>query len=439
MSKTNIYAVAGTPVLHSKSPAIFNALFNAHAVDAIYTRIAARSADEAIYLFREIGLAGMNVTSPFKVEIASHLDFIDPEASSIGAVNTILNKDGALCGYNTDHIGVVKSLLKNGVNIAGAKCIVLGAGGAGRAAAYGLLKYGADVIMINRTFDKAKRAASALGCRAEKYETLKKFIEQADVLVSAVPTGTCSINAASLKKELVVLDANYLPPSFSEGTSGSKIFRIGGEEWLVQQAIPSYKYFTGLDPDEHLMSEAASLPTRPKGSNISLIGFMCSGKSSVGTCLSQILRLEHIDTDDYIQQASGKAIRNIIDSEGENSFRLLEKKAILQLNKRCSTVLSCGGGAVIDSRNRSVLRDNSLVVWLYSSPESIVTRLDGGSRPLLDGINPIHKAKSMLKDRLAFYADAADIIVASDGMSPKEIADRIHEEISSAFKNIWNY
>ncbi|MBK8809095.1 MAG: hypothetical protein IPO21_21710 [Bacteroidales bacterium] len=159
MSETKLFAVTGNPILHSKSPCMFNNAFESMNLEARYIRIAADSATEAIYLFNKTELSGMNVTAPFKEDIMPFLDIIDDDAQKIGSVNTVVKKDGKLIGYNTDHYGVANSIIEADISLKDINAVVIGAGGAGKAAAFGLVKNGAKVTIVNRTLAKAKAAA----------------------------------------------------------------------------------------------------------------------------------------------------------------------------------------------------------------------------------------------------------------------------------------
>jgi shikimate dehydrogenase len=112
MTNTKLFAVTGNPILHSKSPSMFNNAFKKMGIDATYFRLAADSAEQAITIFKQLQLSGMNVTAPFKEDIMQYLDDVSEEAQMIGGVNTIVNEDGELVGYNTDHYGVANSILQ---------------------------------------------------------------------------------------------------------------------------------------------------------------------------------------------------------------------------------------------------------------------------------------------------------------------------------------
>ena len=151
------------PVFYYKSPLMFNTAFRDLGIDAVYVRLAASQPEEVVRLAREMGMDGFNITSPFKGDILHYLDEVDPDALLIGAVNTVKRKGDRLVGYNTDVAGVLEAVRGSGLDPKGQKAIVLGAGGAGRAACLALVSAGAQVILMNRTLEKARNCGHAPG------------------------------------------------------------------------------------------------------------------------------------------------------------------------------------------------------------------------------------------------------------------------------------
>ena len=145
------FAITGNPVTHSKSPVLFKAAYGSM-YDMTYELMPAESAKIAVDLFSANGLNGMNVTAPFKTDILPYIDKYSDEVGIIGAVNTVIKSDdGLLTAYNTDYQGVLGAFYDFGVQLAGKKCLLLGIGGAGMAAAYALCKAGTDLNISNRT------------------------------------------------------------------------------------------------------------------------------------------------------------------------------------------------------------------------------------------------------------------------------------------------
>jgi len=438
MNKEKRLAVTGDPILHSKSPLMFNAVFQHQAVDKYYsyTRLAASSAEEAIFLFKELKLTGMNVTAPFKKDIIDQLDTVETPAARIGGVNTVIRESGGLKGCNTDYIGVLESLKQNNVRIKDKRCIVLGAGGAGGAAIYGLTQERAEVIILDQDFQRSLDAAGNFGGRAEKIESLESWLSSADILISAIPADADIIPGSWLKKDLVVFDANYKKSFLSEKAQKRGCKVIKGEEWLLNQAVPAYRYFLGTTPDQTAIEAMRTAllsapPTKPK--NIALVGFMGCGKTIIGKLLAKKMGLIFKDTDDLIEAREGRSIPEIFKTDGEAYFRKVEKAILKQeLENHTGVVYGCGGGVVLDEKNKEILKTNALVIWLYSTIETTLKRIPPGTRPLLDCPNPEEKARDLLDRRLIHYSRAADLIVSSE-KSAEKTSEKIHEEINKTF------
>jgi shikimate dehydrogenase len=434
--KFTIFAVAGKPVLHSKSPHIFNRFFQDNSEKAVYTRISAENVSQVLSIFEGLGLSGINITSPFKQTILDRLDKFDPAATAIGAVNTIVKNGDLLKGFNFDHIGVTSSLKEHGLRLEGSDCLVLGAGGAGRAAAYGLIQKGANVTLANRTYDKAVQAADSLGCQASSLENLKSLLEKKEVVVSALAPRINPIAQEWLRPSHTVLDANYPESTLFTMALRQGCAAIPGEEWLLNQAIPVYKLFTGKEIERTSLGDALSslIQSKKISSNISLIGFMGSGKTTVGSILSKKLGYSFKDIDTKIEEQEGKTIPEIFHLKGEQDFRALEKSQVSDIQHDKKTVFACGGGIVLDPDNCDRLSRNSIVIWLYASLDSCLQRIDPISRPLLktqgEGENP----EILFQTRIPHYARTADLVVKSEG-DPEKTAENIYEEIHHTLFN----
>ncbi len=266
MNKRRLFGVVGNPVLHSKSPMLFNSLFNAQNTNAFYTRMAADSAAEAIRFFKEACFQGMNVTAPFKEEIIQFLDFVEPEAEKLQAVNTVYWNGKRLCGKNTDILGVVNALKEKGVQANNKKCLLIGAGGAGKAAAYGLIKSGAQLTIINRTFAKAEKMACAFGCKAEKIEKLSENIRKNQIIVSTLSADKELISINDINANHVIFDANYKKSYLTKIAEKKQCVLVKGESWLLHQAVPAFEVFLKQKPNIKIMRNALNetLPDKEK-------------------------------------------------------------------------------------------------------------------------------------------------------------------------------
>ncbi len=246
------YAVFGNPVLHSKSPQLFGPLFREE--DKVcYTRIRPRSAEDIIRIVRLLDIQGASITSPFKEAVVPVVDRISPAANAIGAVNCLRLEGGRIDGHNTDHNGVSGSLKEAGLALNGARVLILGAGGAARAAVYGLVHAGANVSVSNRTFSKAKDLAGTFGCNVIPWNhtgSMPRF----DVVVSALLPEARPPFIRKLKYD-VLLDAIYKPSEMTACSKARGIPVITGERWLIHQGVEAAAFYIGSKPSPDTLSE----------------------------------------------------------------------------------------------------------------------------------------------------------------------------------------
>jgi len=266
---TRVYGVAGDPVVHSLSPAIMNAAFRRENVNAVYLTLHAKTLKDLLTCVREIPLHGISVTMPYKEAILKHLDNTDSHTTKIGACNTVVRaQDGKLYGFNTDAAGVVRPLERRLPTLEGAKILVLGAGGAARAAVFGLKERGCEVYILNRTAGPAKKLARQARARTVKRADLKKL--SFDVIVNATPVGMGNTRETPLQEHEInaryVFDMIYDPGE----TRLLKLARergaqvIPGIEMFVQQAARQFEIWTGKPApgDEMLRTVLLALQER---------------------------------------------------------------------------------------------------------------------------------------------------------------------------------
>lgn len=247
---TKVYGVAGDPVAHSLSPLMLNTAFRRENVNAVYLGLHARTIQDLLVCVREIPLHGLSVTMPYKEPILKHLDNTDTFTDKVGACNTLIRThDGKLYGYNTDVVGVLRSLEQR-LALAGAKVLVIGAGGAARAAVFGLKERGAEVFIVNRSSGPGKRLARR--ARAKFLSRLQVRKLQFDAILNATPVGMGGASRQSplSEKELnarYLLDMVYTPAE----TKLTRLARakglevIPGWEMFVHQGARQFEIWTG--------------------------------------------------------------------------------------------------------------------------------------------------------------------------------------------------
>lgn len=242
------------------------------------------------------------------------------------------------------------------------------------------MKSGAKVTLVNRSVEKAEKIAKAFGCEFAPLENLSDLVKNAKVVVSTLPAGVDVIADKWLTPDHVLFDANYHSKILKDKARRSGATFIGGEAWLMHQAIPAYRYFTG---SQRKVEIPKIVESKNSIKNIALVGFMGAGKSSVGTALAKLLDWEYIDTDEKIVLKTDKSVPQIFSELGEPAFRKIEQETIQSVVRKKHAVISCGGGIVLDPENRRQLADNCLTVWIYTPVKTALSRIDLTSRPLL--------------------------------------------------------
>ncbi|TYC85743.1 shikimate dehydrogenase [Acetobacterium wieringae] len=267
---TKIYAVIGDPIVQSLSPQLHNGLFKATGLDALYLPIAVKSEDlgKLVDGFRLMNVGGFNITKPHKMEIMKYIDQLDPLAEKIGAVNTVVCRDGKMIGYNTDGNGFIKSIETKIGNIPRSELtiLILGCGGAVKSVAMALADWGIQkVIIANRTVAKAKELAGQINeswpGKAQAIdmtaEALKAAVNEAAVVVNGTSLGMADtawqtpLDKTLLKKELLVYDMIYSPAVTQLMKDAREIGAQteNGLEMLLYQGLLAFELWTGVFPD----------------------------------------------------------------------------------------------------------------------------------------------------------------------------------------------
>jgi 3-dehydroquinate dehydratase / shikimate dehydrogenase len=264
---TRIFGVAGNPIGHSLSPLMHNTAFRRESVNAVMLPLKVKSLDDMLTVVRELPLSGVAVTMPLKQEVLPHLANMDPLTARIGACNTLrTGADGKLYGFNTDVAGVVRPLEKR-MKLKGARIAVLGAGGAARAAVFGLVEQGAEVFVVNRTHETAVALARKAKAKALKHELLAK--QKFDAMINTTPCGMTGIKQALPIKENelnanLVFDMVYNPLStpLLKLAHQRGIAIISGIEMFVQQGARQFEIWTGKPAPEADMMRVVELALR---------------------------------------------------------------------------------------------------------------------------------------------------------------------------------
>lgn len=404
----NMYGLLGEHLPHSFSPQIHKALGNDN-----YTLFEISPENLGSFIM-EKKFKGINVTIPYKKTVIPFLDEVSPEAEKIGAVNTIVVRDGKLCGFNTDYFGFKYMVEKSKITIKDKKVLVLGSGGASVTVQTVLEDLGArEVLVVSRN---------------GKINYTNIYNENdADIIVNTTPVGmypdnmNMPIDVSSFSNLSGVLDVVYNPLKTRLIMEAEKIgvFAQSGLPMLVYQAKKAHEIFFDTVVDNDVCAEIEK-SIRLQMSNIVLIGMAGCGKSTIGAKLADMLNKDFFDTDEMIVNTENKPIPEIFEIEGEKHFRTCENVAVNLAGKNTNSVIATGGGVVVRWENYMPLKQNGIIVFINRDMNNLPT--DG--RPL----SQLHGVKKLYEERLPLYRQFADIEV--DGNDTVEcVAKNIVKEI----------
>ena len=250
---TSLFAVLGDPVSHSLSPVMHNSAFSHIGYNGIYLAFNVKDIKAAVAGIRGLGIRGASITIPHKVSVMKYLDQIDPMAQKIGAVNTIINKNGLLTGYNTDYSGALMALLEK-TTIKNKDVVIIGAGGAARAIGFGILKEGGNLTIINILEDEGSTLAKDLGVNYYHLSQFNEVINKSDckILINTTPVGMTPnekempVESKYLNREMVVMDIVYNPLKTRFLKEAEKIGckTINGAAMFVFQGVFQFELWT---------------------------------------------------------------------------------------------------------------------------------------------------------------------------------------------------
>jgi shikimate dehydrogenase/3-dehydroquinate dehydratase type I len=259
-SDMQIFGLFGNPVKQSLSPLMHDAALRVMKIEGKYLPFCVHDIASAVQGIRGMGLRGISVTIPFKVSIMEYLDEVDEDAAAIGAVNTVVNQNGRLTGFNTDWIGLVQSL-KGAMDINGKVIAILGAGGTARAAVFGIRREGGIPIIVNRSLERGKAMAHELGCPFYLLDEINRVA--ADCLINTTPVGMMPdvekspVDKKNLGNYRCVMDVIYNPlkTKLVKDAEDAGCVVIGGIDMFVHQGAEQIKLWTGQEPPRECMKQ----------------------------------------------------------------------------------------------------------------------------------------------------------------------------------------
>jgi shikimate dehydrogenase len=343
---------------------------------------------------------GLNVTMPYKKEVIPYLDALSPIAARLGAVNTIVRREGKLIGHNTDYAGFLSMVHRSGLDPAAKKVLILGSGGASATAVAVMEDLGADVIVISRGGEN-------------NYNNLYTMHTDAAIIVNTTPVGmypntdVSPINIFEFPALEGVLDVIYNPTNtmLLQLAQESGVYGMSGLWMLVAQAREASEWFQNATIPEERLAEIYRT-VKAQMENIVLIGMPGCGKTTVGKALADKLGRQFFDADAEIAKKANMSIPEIFAKEGEEGFRSREIKVLSELGKQSGLVIATGGGCVTFSINHSFLHQNGRIFWLKRD----ISQLPTDGRPLSQKGN----LEEMYRIRKPLYESFADVIIENE-------------------------
>ncbi|MBQ2924023.1 MAG: shikimate dehydrogenase [Anaerotignum sp.] len=411
------YGLIGEKLGHS-----FSKIIHEQLADYTYDLIPLTREELDVFLQKK-SFSALNVTIPYKETVIPYLDEVDAHARKIGAVNTIVNRNGILKGYNTDFYGFRYMLLHNGIDVRNKKVLVLGKGGASKAVIAVLEEMGAKEI---RTVYYKENPETIT------YEECYQNHADAEIIVNTTPVGMypkadeCPIELNRFPRLCGVADVVYNPLRTQLIIEAQKrnIPGAGGLEMLVAQAKYAAEIFLDTKIDDCRIDEIHADLLKER-SNLVLIGMSGGGKTVLGKKAAEKLGKTFVDTDEEIVKRIGMPIADFFAKKGEPAFRKMETEVLHEISSRNDLVISTGGGIVKNPLNIEYLKRNGRIIWLKRDAELLQS---GNGRPLAPDKAATLK---LYEERLPLYTASAEAIAENNGTAEEGL-----ENILKAYKSL---
>ncbi|MCM1260141.1 MAG: hypothetical protein NC182_04290 [Prevotella sp.] len=364
----------------------------------------------------------INVTIPYKEKVMRYLHHIDEKAESIGSVNTIVNQNGVLWGYNTDYLGFKKMVMYHHIHVEQKKVLILGTGGTAKTVKVVLQDLGAsEIIMVSRN-PKENQIS---------YQEAMQLHQNAQIVVNTTPCGMYPhseddvlLDITSFDALEVVLDVIYNPlrTKLIQMANQKNILAVSGLYMLVAQAIYAIEYFTHQKLSDTIIDQTYQEIKQSK-ENIVLIGMPSSGKTTIGKILAETMGKVFVDIDDEIEQVLQMPIAKYLNETTEAEFRNIEEMVIARIAKETGKVIATGGGAILRERNIDALRANGKIIFI-DRPLHLLQATS--NRPLS---SQSEQLQTLYKTRYEKYLAVADKVI-SNGGDIKTVVAQIQKEVN---------
>ena len=366
----------------------------------------------------------LNVTIPYKKDVIPYLDEMDEHAKAIGAVNTIVNRDGKLKGYNTDFTGFLYMVKKHNVHMEGKKVLIIGNGGASAAI---------QAVVQHESAGSMVIVDVVPGNGAISYDEMFSSHLDAEIIINTSPIGmyprigNAPIDISMFHKCEAVLDVIYNPilTRLCFEAQEMDIKRVNGLEMLIAQAKQSVEFFLDKSIDDQIIDDIYQDMLRER-CNIVLIGMPSAGKTTIGKMLENRMQKEFIDLDDIIIEKAGKSIPEIFEESGEAGFRAIETEAAIEVSKLNNKIIATGGGTIKHKVNMDYLRQNGITIFIDRDVDKLIS--SDPNRPLSKSTAALEK---MHAERLPLYQKYAAYVAVNNSDIESTVT-----EIEEAYRSI---
>lgn len=366
----------------------------------------------------------LNVTIPYKKDVIPYLDEMDEHAKAIGAVNTIVNRDGKLKGYNTDFTGFLYMVKKHNVHMEGKKVLIIGNGGASAAI---------QAVVQHESAGSMVIVDVVPGNGAISYDEMFSSHLDAEIIINTSPIGmyprigNAPIDISMFHKCEAVLDVIYNPilTRLCFEAQEMDIKRVNGLEMLIAQAKQSVEFFLDKSIDDQIIDDIYQDMLRER-CNIVLIGMPSAGKTTIGKMLENRMQKEFIDLDDIIIEKAGKSIPEIFEESGEAGFRAIETEASIEVSKLNNKIIATGGGTIKHKVNMDYLRQNGITIFIDRDVDKLIS--SDPNRPLSKSTDALEK---MHAERLPLYQKYAAYVAVNNSDIESTVT-----EIEEAYRSI---
>ncbi len=392
---------------------------------------------------------GCNVTLPLKEILAQHVDELSDEARFIGAGNVIHHYSGKLKSYNTDVLGILKTIERNKLQLAGEDVLILGAGGSAKALVYvlGQLKV-KNVFVFNPRSNRGEGLVQMAQqqfpqTHFENTHELRSLKKDLMMVVNTTPIGMgqpdpaadlffSSLTGLNFKAHALAFDFIYNPLTtpFMKWADKAGLKNVNGLGMLIDQALGTWSHWFGADPN--LEQHYSGLSTYLQGflhlknqhKPLCLTGFMGAGKSSVAQKISELTGLTLIDTDKCVEEAEAMTVAQIFADKGESYFREAEKKELQKALTYPKAIIALGGGALLRPEVFKLVQEQSTLVYLAAEEDELVKRLmqEADRRPLLKGLSDQERRQKLHDLLLARKSHYEQVMIKVD-TSKKSVAE----------------